>query len=235
MISGKIYCGHCGSRLTLTTNGRYRKKKDGSIDKTKRIRYVCYGKTRKQTECNGQTGYTLHILNDLIDEVIRDVFIKIKSISKSDIIKSKYTSELETRKKRLDVLRNDYAKGTENLNILKAEVVKSIKGESSFSTDILSDLITKAESECDDLLKLCKAAESDLQNSENLLKELSDSFDELISWAEIYDKASFEKKKMIANYMIKRVEVTKGYELKIDFNFNFKQFLTGIDKEDVAA
>ena len=50
LISGKFYCGHCGSRLTLTTNGRYRKKKDGSIDKTKRIRYVCYGKTRKQTE-----------------------------------------------------------------------------------------------------------------------------------------------------------------------------------------
>jgi hypothetical protein len=177
----------------------------------------------------------LHIFNDLIDEVIRDVFKKIKSISKSDIIKSKYASELETRKQRLDVLRNDYAKGTENLNILKAEVVKSIKGESSFSTDILSDLITKAESECDRLLKLCKTAESDLQNSENLLKELSDSFDELISWAEIYDEASFEKKKMIANYMIKRVEVTKGYELKIDFNFNFKQFLSGIDKEDVAA
>lgn len=230
LISGKFYCGHCGSRLTLTTNGRYRKKKDGSIDKTKRIRYVCYGKTRKQTECNGQTGYTLHILNDLIDEVIRNIFKKIKSISKSDIIKSKYTSELETRKQRLDVLRNDYAKGTENLNVLKAEVVKSIKGESSFSTDILSDLITKAESECSDLLKLCKTAESDLQNSEKLLKELSDSFDELISWAEIYDEASFEKKKMIANYMIKRVEVIKGYELKIDFNFDFEQFSSGLDK-----
>ena len=171
----------------------------------------------------------MHILNDLIDEVIRDIFKKIKSISKSDIIKSKYTSELETRKQRLDVLRNDYAKGTENLNVLKAEVVKSIKGESSFSTDILSDLITKAESECSDLLKLCKTAESEFQNSENLLKELSDSFDELISWAEIYDEASFEKKKMIANYMIKRVEVTKGYELKIDFNFNLEQFVAGID------
>ena len=172
----------------------------------------------------------MHILNDLIDEVIRDVFKKIKSISKSDIIKSKYTSELETRKQRLDVLRNDYAKGTENLNVLKAEVVKSIKGESSFSADILSDLIAKAESECADLLKLCKTAESEFQNSENLLKELSDSFDELISWAELYNDASFEKKKMIANYMIKRIEITKGYELKIDFNFDFEQFSSGLDK-----
>ena len=121
-------------------------------------------------------------------------------------------------------------KGTENLNILKAEVIKSIKGESSFSTDILSDLITKSESECADLLKLCKHAESDVQNSENLLKELSDSFDELISWAELYDEASFEKKKMIVNCLIKRVEVSRGYKLKIEFNIDFEQFMVGIDK-----
>lgn len=89
---------------------------------------------------------------------------------------------------------------------------------------------TKAESKCAELLKLCKTAEADVQNSESLLKELSDNFDELISWAEIYDEASFEKKKMIANYMIKRVEVTKVYELKIDFNFDFEQFATGLDK-----
>lgn len=69
-----------------------------------------------------------------------------------------------------------------------------------------------------------------VDDTENLLKELSDNFDELLSWAELYNDASFEKKKMIVNYMIKQVEVTKGYELKIDFNFNFEQFMTGIDK-----
>lgn len=69
-----------------------------------------------------------------------------------------------------------------------------------------------------------------VDDTENLLKELSDNFDELLSWAELYNDAGFEKKKMIVNYMIKQVEVTKGYELKIDFNFNFEQFMTGIDK-----
>lgn len=49
LISGKVYCGHCGSRLNLTTSGRYRKRKDGSVDTTKRIRYACYGKSRKQS------------------------------------------------------------------------------------------------------------------------------------------------------------------------------------------
>ena len=66
--------------------------------------------------------------------------------------------------------------------------------------------------------------------SENILKSLSDSFDKLISWTELYDEASFEKKKMIVNCLIKRVEVSRGYKLKVEFNIDFEQFMVGIDK-----
>ena len=54
--------------------------------------------------------------------------------------------------------------------------------------------------------------------------------DELISWAELYDEASFEKKKMIVNCLIKRVEVSRGYKLKVEFNIDFEQFMVGLDK-----
>lgn len=69
-----------------------------------------------------------------------------------------------------------------------------------------------------------------MNNSENVLKNLSECFDELISWAELYDEASFEKKKMIVNYLVKRVEVCRGYKLKVEFNIDFEQFMVGIDK-----
>ncbi len=45
-------------------------------------------------------------------------------------------------------------------------------------------------------------------DGESVLKNLSDSFNEMISWAELYDEGSFEKKKMIVNCLIKRVEVS---------------------------
>ena len=230
LISGKVYCGHCGSRLNLTTSGRYRKRKDGSVDTTKRIRYACYGKSRKQTECDGQSGYTLHILDDLIDEIVRDIFNKMKGVSKNDVVMSRYANELEVRKARLNMLKADYSKEVENLTILKSEVIKAIKGESSFSADTLSELIAESEKECSSLLSLITNSKKDVADGESVLKNLSDSFDELISWAELYDEASFEKKKMIVNCLIKRVEVSRGYKLNIEFNINFDQFMVGIDK-----
>ena len=229
LLSGNVYCGHCGSKLTLTTNGKGRKLVDGTVKNTKRIRYICYGKTRKQTDCSGQTGYTMHILNDIIDKIVHDIFTKMKGIPKDDVITVRYGEELEQRKARLSSLQSDYAKEIENLNTLKSEVVKCIRGESSFSQEMLSGLISESEAECRRLLDLCSSAEKDVSDSQNVLKELSESYDELISWAELYDNADFEKKKMIVNCLIRRVDVFSDYKLKIDFNFDFQQFIDGID------
>ena len=88
----------------------------------------------------------------------------------------------------------------------------------------------ESEKECSRLFDLCTDAEKDVADGESVLKNLSDSFDELISWTELYDEASFEKKKMIVNCLIKRVEVCLGYKLKVEFNIDFEQFMVGIDK-----
>lgn len=37
---------------------------------------------------------------------------------------------------------------------------------------------------------------------------------------------------MIANYIIKRVNVSKGYELDIELNLNIQQFLNGLDNNN---
>ena len=39
LLVGNIYCGHCGGRLTLTTSGRKRVRKDGTVIRETRARY----------------------------------------------------------------------------------------------------------------------------------------------------------------------------------------------------
>ncbi len=106
-----------------------------------------------------------------------------KGVSKSDVIKLRYADELEVRKARHNMLKADYSKEYENLTILKSEVIKASKGESSFSADTLSELITESEKQCSRLLGLVTDAEKDVTDGESILKNLSDRFNELISWA----------------------------------------------------
>ena len=231
LLAGNVFCGHCGARLTLTTNGRYRKRKDGTIDKSSRIRYVCYGKTRKRTDCNGQTGYTMHKLDGIVEQVIKNIFAAMKGIPKSKIVSARYKKEVTDKKCRLADTEKEYNKALQKLNLLKAEVIKCLQGESTFSKDILSELITDTEKNCNELAKLREKLETELEQSEELQAELCRSYDEIISWADLYDSASIEAKKMIVNSMIKRIDVFRDYKLKIEFNFDIKQFFLGIDKE----
>ena len=231
LLAGNVFCGHCSARLTLTTNGRYRKRKDGSIDKTPRIRYVCYGKTRKQTDCDGQTGYTMHKLDGIVEQVIKNIFGTMKGIPKSKIVSARYKKEISDKKRRLTDTEKEYNKALQKLNLLKAEVIKCLQGESTFSKDILSELITDAENKCNELAQLSEAIKTELKQSEQLQTELCKRYDEIISWADLYDSATIEAKKMIVNSMIKRIDVFRDYKLKIEFNFDIKQFFLGIDKE----
>ena len=53
------------------------------------------------------------------------------------------------------------------------------------------------------------------------MANVSQLYEELISYADLYDSASFEAKKMIVNQLIRRVDVYRGYQINVSFNFNF--------------
>ena len=234
LLAGNVYCAHCGARLNLTTNGKYRKRSDGSVDKTPRIRYICYGKTRKQTECDGPTGYTMHVLDGIIDQVVHRIFSQIRGVSKHELVSSRYQEEVRRRKAKLKEAKAAYDKAERDLASLKAEIVKCIQGESSFSQNVLAELVREANEKCKTVKSILDTAKEELQDVESLMNELEDQFDEIISYAKLYDSASIETKKMIVNCLINRVEVGRGYKLNIAFNFHLAQFFCGLDLSAIA-
>ena len=44
-----------------------------------------------------------------------------------------------------------------------------------------------------------------------------------------YESASLEKKKMVVNALVNRIEVSRDYKVKINFNFDFEQFTNDLD------
>ena len=74
--------------------------------------------------------------------------------------------------------------------------------------------------------------EKDLKNAQEEMSRLSHEVDTLIPYADRYDSASIEAKKMILSCLIRRVDVCRGCRLKVEFNFSLEQYLPGIDRED---
>ena len=144
LLNGKVYCADCGSRLVVATNGRYTEQNG---IRQKRLRYMCYGKSKKQTDCHGQTGYSAKRLDEVVDGVIRHIFDSMKSIPKNEVVHSALASLRKELESRCKAVQRDLAKASDELAELKAEVVKSIRGQSKFAPELLNELITQGEQE----------------------------------------------------------------------------------------
>ena len=226
-----VYCGHCGSKLTLTTNGSGYINKDGEVTSRKRIRYVCYNKTRKRCDCDGQTGYTMSILDKTVEDIIHQVFNKLKSIPENEIVGKKYQETVKAVQLNLNKAKTDFTKASKELADYKAEVVKVIRGESSFSSDLLNGLIATAQDKSNEAEKVIATLQNELEDGKRMLVEIKSQYNKALNWSEVFDDSDIEAKKMIASYLIKKVSVRRDYNIDIEFNIDFEQYSIGMDKK----
>lgn len=227
LLAGNVFCGHCGARLSLTTNGKGKPKSDGSD--TIRVRYVCQTKTRKHEPCGGQTGYTKHILDGMINDIVHEIFRKVNSLSKAEILGTSHSAKMGECKAIAKRAQREYQKAEKELQGLKQEVVKAVTGNSAFPVELLSSLVQETEQKCATLKLAYEAAQRDVEQSETIMQELQIKYDQFIDWSKIYDTANIETQKMIVAQLIERVDVFRGYELKIKFAISVEQFLIGLD------
>ena len=227
LLNGKVHCADCGSRLTITTNGRFNYDENG--EKYKRLRYSCYGKTRKQTDCQGQTGYSSNRLDSVVDGVIRHIFDCMKSIPKSEVVNSGLAALQKEQESRYKTAQREYIKEAADLAELKAEVLKAIRGQSKFPPELLNELITEAESSLAEIEAVRNTAKQELDSCKNRMSEMQAKYDEVISWTELYEAADLAAKKMIVANLINRIEVGTDYKIHIDFNIDLEHFNIHLD------
>ena len=82
------------------------------------------------------------------------------------------------------------------------------------------------------LYALYESSYAETEKTAELMDNVSKLYEELISFSDLYDSASFEAKKMIVNQLIRRVDVYRGYQLNITFNFDLTPYIEG---DDAAA
>ena len=226
LLAGMIFCGHCGCRLCVTTSGKGRRRADGTDER--RMRYTCQTKSRTHGDCDGQTGYTVSKLDEAIDTILRGVFARVNGISRDEIITACQSYEIRVKHMFLKQQKRELEKETANLAKLKSEIVKALAGESSFTPALLQEVISGSETRISEIKKALLDAERAVDESEKHTAEIAKKYDQILEWAYVYDNASMSAKKMIVSNLIERVDVRRGYDLKIKFSISLEQFLVSL-------
>lgn len=229
MLSGNVFCGHCGGRLTLTTNGTVRKNADGVQVARRRVRYVCYNKTRHRAECNGQTGYTMHILDGMVTEVLHQIFDRMRAVREDEIVSRTQMNVTADVKNQLTAAKREFARATKEYEAVKSKLMAIIRGESSLPESVISEMAEEAKQKMLAASEKVSALTAEMDQSNSRTDEIRRDYRNIIKWSEIFDSSDMAVKKMIAGYLIKKISVYSGYRLHIDFNINFAQFELGLE------
>ena len=236
LLVGNIYCGHCRNRLTLTTSGRKYERQDGTVRREVRSRYQCHYNVRHPGECDGQSGYGVKKLDGIIDRIIRYQLSRISAASANDIVMEQNKKAIELAKARYNIAAMQLAEKKRELADYQAEAIKVIRGESHLNTDLLNELVEKAKADIQELEETLETVQQEHDEHISSAKAEEQEYQQLKTWADLYDTCTFEAKKMIAAQFVKSVYVYRDYTLEIEFNVSFESFKTiAAECEDQGA
>lgn len=232
MLSGNLFCAHCGGRLTtIRYRDRYTRA-DGTEYSVDQLKYSCYHKSRKLCKCDGQTTYQADRVDEYICEIIRKIFSCMTGAPEEEKLQAMFKRQMAGNKATQKKLDRELTKNREQLTKLQLEIGKSLTGDSIYTPEDLSQAIHTVKARIAQM-------ESDLEKLkiEELQKKqgvdlITPAYNQFKTWAEEFDTATLEQKKMIACNLFKRIEVGRDYKISVELNMTYQQFCSEWSGED---
>lgn len=141
MLSGNIFCAHCGGRITTTHHKDRYIRKDGTETVKDELKYRCYHKANKLCECDGQTNYIAAKVDEAVSEIMRQVFANMEGAPEEEkykqILRKQQAAHTASRRK----ITFELEKNQKQLDALQAEIGKTLTGESLYSPEELKGAI----------------------------------------------------------------------------------------------
>ncbi|MDL2258732.1 recombinase family protein [Eubacteriales bacterium OttesenSCG-928-K08] len=88
MLSGNIFCAHCGSRIVTTRYQDRYLRTDGTEYSVEQTKYACYHRSRKLCDCDGQATYQSDRIDEMVCKVMRKLFSVMKGAPNKDKLQS---------------------------------------------------------------------------------------------------------------------------------------------------
>ena len=224
LLCGKVFCAHCGNRLTLTSSGRTRTRADGSEVHETRARYSCHYKVRHPGQCDGQSGYGVTKLDGIVESVVRMKFAEVRECSKQKLLEEMQAENLDQARKQVEKLERDLQTRRQEQDVLKEETILVIQGKSALDRNMLADLVAENKAAVAQAHEALKMAKIELQEVETSIQKAKQTCDDLFTWANVYEDADFGQRQAILHQFIKEVRVGRDYDVEIILNVSLDEF-----------
>lgn len=235
LFVGMIECGTCGSPLTATPNKKIIvSKKTGEEKVYKSWKYRCSGKAQQKVECSGRTLHSQRIIEGIVLDEVYSYLDQLHTVDLTSEIENLMNRNSEDEIKALSKLKQQLTRMEFELTNYEEEVIRVIMGESTFTREKLSTLMAKKEQEIEQLKLNRDMLERELaaKNVEHTEMETLQQY--IPKWREVFEAATFEKKKMMLSTVIDVIRVFSE-QVEVTFKLRISQFIDAMGRAEAKG
>ena len=220
LLSGIAYCAHCGKKLV----GTYHTKHYGDMTYHRPV-YRCYNGEIRAKNCAGQRTYSGIKIEEAVLTAVRQYFLTVQQ-SINGVWKDRARKNLRQGiKARVSHIESTLERLVKEQDGLKKEILKAISGTSDFDRGLLKEMLEENKNAQLQAEEELQKAKIEAAHEEENLKQLEIQYQHISDWANEFDEADVDTKKMILARLIERVEVGKGYQINIKFLVSLDDFI----------
>lgn len=229
LLTGLLYCKHCGCRLTFGHNCTKRKLADGTIRQYDRDVYRCYRKINAKKSCSGPSTYCCDKINEAVVSEVSGFFSRVLAQPKEEMIRTASQRKLSVLKAAYDQAVKDETEAKKQMAALEDQLMKALTGEEGgLDIGVINALVPKYR----DKLAAAKDAVRDAQARMDAEKvsnaEVLYQYGQFTSWAEQFASANIETRHMILARLIDSIEVGEGYNITIHYNLTAQEYASPV-------
>ena len=229
LLSGFLYCGHCGARINSTIHRKEYRRKDGSLYRRDVRVYRCNASIDGvPVECDGPRTYRAERTEEAFKAVLSALLEQLEALSVEAILEYKYQITLKERRQEYEQAQTALSEKQRDYETLRNEIARTLRGESKFELTLLQSLLKETKQAIEVQTTQLYELEAKFQNAEQLRREVEIKQRKYCGLNHIFTNGTMEEKKMLLSIMIRRMEVRRGYELNIQLAPGFEQFLDGL-------
>jgi len=223
LFIGMIRCGECG--YAFMTSGTKKKNKEGNI--IKHSYYRC-SSTKFTNECSlNKKNIKKEIVEDIILQCVYDFLNSLENVDLSKAIRNGIINSSESEEKQLEKYEKEIYEIDKNLNVLKNEVIKTINGESEFTSELINELILENENRKAELQNLRTRIANRLEEKRLNEQEFLQIKNKIPIWKREFEKVNMDIKKMLLSEIIKEVRIYNN-RYEIDFRINLHNYIKDV-------
>lgn len=224
LLAGIVVCAHCGAKMSAFLHKDRYKLADGTIKENVQAKYNCYQRGQHLRPCDGQALYLAERVDGIVLNLVDQMFQQIKQEPYDRSIEQRIRLQDAELNRKKQAAEKKIKAAQHKQQRYEEEIVRCLDGQSAFSESTLARLIQQAEAEVQQAKNEYTALLKD-DSGRDTIQKIRKYYDEFLGWANEFDLASVPRKRTILAQLLERVEVGKGYTVKIVVKGSYRQFL----------